>query len=125
MKHYAWLILLSSVPLLAQDPPALVARMNLLQGPVSFQPATLDEWAPASRNYPLTTGDRLYTDDRSRAEIQIGSAAVRLDGHTNFSILNLDDRTVQLGITSGAVNVRVRSMLNGEVYEVDTPNGAV
>ncbi len=125
MKHFVWLALLSSVTLFAQDPPSRVARLNLLQGPVSFQPGTLDEWAPASRNYPLTTGDRLYTEDRSRAELQIGSASVRLDGRTNFSILNLDDATMQVGITSGAISVRVRSMLGDDVYEVDTPNGAV
>ena len=125
MKHFVWMALLGASALLAQDPPSRVARLNLLQGPVSFQPGTLDEWTAASRNYPLTTGDRLYTDDGARAELQIGSASVRLDGRTNFSILNLDDRTMQLGITSGAIHVRVRSTPGDDVYEVDTPNGAV
>ena len=44
---------------LAQDPPARVARLNLIDGQVSFQPASLDTWAPATLNYPLTTGDHI------------------------------------------------------------------
>src|SRR5260370_26154918 len=51
----------------ADDPPSRVARLSYADGSVSFRPGNLDDWAPASRNRPLTTGDRLWTDKRSRS----------------------------------------------------------
>ena len=50
---------------------------------------------------PMTTGDRLWADQDSRAEAELGSAVIRLAANTGFSFLNLDDRTVQIELTSG------------------------
>jgi len=107
------------------DPPSRVARLNLINGQVSFQPASLDTWTSATLNYPLTTGDHLYTDAASRAELHIGSNVVRLDSRTNFGFLNLDDQTVQMRFTEGAMEVRVRSLSDDDAWEIDTPNGAI
>src|SRR5438552_10026923 len=74
-----------------EDPPARVGRLSYLSGTVSFQPAGADEWAEATLNYPVTTGDRLWADDQSRAEVHVGSSAIRLSMRTAFSFLNLDD----------------------------------
>ena len=60
------------------DPPERAARLSLIQGDVSLQPAGEEEWTRAVLNRPLTTGDKLWTDQGARAEIQSGSAAVRL-----------------------------------------------
>ena len=109
----------------AQDPPSRVARLSWTQGAVSFQPATVDEWAPAILNYPLTTGDHLYTDAAARAEMQIGPNAIRLDAHSNFGFLDLDDATVQMQFTEGAMEIRVRDMADRDLYEIDTPEGAI
>lgn len=108
-----------------QDPPARVARLSLTQGAVSLQPAGDQAWATADVNRPLTTGDKLWTDQDSRAELDIGSAAIRLGRTTGFSFLNLDDRTAQMQVTAGTVIVRVRSLDQDENFEVDTPNLAV
>jgi hypothetical protein len=108
-----------------QDPPGRVARLSFAEGSVSLQPAGVQDWADAVLNRPLTTGDKLWTDQDSRAELDIGDAAVRLGSTTGFSFLNLDDHTAQMQITAGTAIVRVRSMDNGEAYEVDTPNLAV
>ena len=43
---------------------------------------------------------------------------------TGFSFLNLDDRTVQLEITAGAINLRVWSLNRDSDFEIDTPNQA-
>ncbi|MDQ6675686.1 MAG: hypothetical protein M3Z09_00150 [Acidobacteriota bacterium] len=117
--------ILTAGAVLAQDPPSRVARLNLLNGPVSFQPATVDDWTAATPNYPLTTGDHLYTDQGGRVEMRIGPDAIRLNSLTNFGFLNLDDQVVQMRLTEGAVDVRVRGLREGQVWEVDTPNGAV
>ena len=108
-----------------QDPPARVARLSLAQGAVSLQPAGDQDWATADVNRPLTTGDKLWTDQDSRAELDIGSAAIRLGSATGFSFLNLDDHTAQMQVTAGTVIVRVRSLDQNENLEVDTPNLAV
>jgi hypothetical protein len=108
-----------------QDPPARVARLSLTQGSVSLEPAGTQEWANADVNRPLTTGDKLWTDQNSRAELDIGSAAIRLGDTTGFSFLNLDDKTAQMQVTAGTLIVRVRSLGEGETLEVDTPNLAV
>ena len=109
----------------AQDPPARVARLNLINGQVSFQPASVDTWTAANLNYPLTTGDHLYTDAGSRAEMHIAPNAIRLGAQTNFGFLNLDDRTVQMRFTEGSMEVRVRALGDQDVYEIDTPQGAI
>jgi hypothetical protein len=44
------------------DPPSRVARLSYVEGSVSLEPAGMQEWTAAERNRPLTTGDRLWTD---------------------------------------------------------------
>ena len=79
-------------PLVAADPPSRVARLNYVQGSVSFRPAGLNDWVPATVNYPLTIGGDLWVDQTARAELHIGSTAIRLASQTSFSFLNLDDQ---------------------------------
>ena len=122
----ACVLIVAAAPMWAQDdPPSRVARLNLVEGSVSFQPSGRDEWSAATINYPLTIGDRLWTDERSRAEMHIGSTSIRLDAHTALAFLNLDDRMTQLRLSDGTVNITIRNLAEDEAYEVDTPNGAV
>src|SRR5882672_12589811 len=107
-----------------QDPPSRVARLSYMEGSVSFQPAGESEWVEAVPNRPMTTGDKLWADNNSRAELQLGSAVIRLSANTGFSFLNLDDRTAQLQLTSGSLNINVRHLDHDDVFEVDTPNQA-
>jgi hypothetical protein len=106
------------------DPPGRVARLGYLQGSVSFLPAGETDWVGAVPNRPMSTGDQLWTDENSRAEVQLGSAVIRLAPLTTFSFLNLDDDTVQIQLSSGAINVTVRWLRDQEDFEVDTPNQA-
>ncbi len=106
------------------DPPGRVARLGYLQGSVSFQPAGETDWVQAVTNRPITTGDQLWTDRDSRAEVQLGAAVIRLAGNTGFSFLNLDDYTTQIQLTSGAININVRRLGDDQAFEVDTPNQA-
>ena len=104
------------------DPPDRAARLSYLEGDVSLQPAGEEEWAAAIVNRPLTTGDKLWTDQGARAEIQVGRAAVRLGSGTGFSFLNVDDNTIQMRVTAGVINVSVRDLAGNEHIEIDTPN---
>ena len=105
----------------AADPPARVARLANIGGAVSFSPAGEDEWVFAIPNRPLITGDRVWADAGARAELQIGSLALRLGSQTSVTILNLDDRVAQFQLAQGALNVRVRRIDPGQTIEVDTP----
>ena len=115
-------LLLLAAATVRADPPARVGRVNHVEGSISLAPGGDDEWLEAPRNRPLTRGDRLWTDRGSRAELQVGSSALRLDGRTRLEILALDERSTQLSLTQGTVYVRVRSLPEGENFEVDTPN---
>jgi Family of unknown function (DUF6600)/FecR protein len=122
------ILFLAARPALAQDnqdrddPPGRVARLGYVEGAVSFQPAGEQDWVQAVPNRPMTTGDKLWADQNSRAELQLGSAVIRLSANTGVTLLNLDDQTVQLELSSGAVNVRVRELDPSTDFEIDTPN---
>jgi hypothetical protein len=107
------------------DPPERAARLALIRGEVSMQPAGEEDWAPALLNRPMTTGDKIWTENGARAEIQVGQAAIRLDGNTGFSFLNLDDNTVQMRMTAGTMIVDVRGLTGREQIEIATPNVAL
>jgi hypothetical protein len=107
------------------DPPGRVARLNYIQGSVSFQPAGTQQWIDANPNRPLTTGDNLWADQNSRGELHVGSTAIRLSAQTGFSILNLNDQAVQIEVAQGSIELHVRDIANTQAYEVDTPNLAM
>jgi hypothetical protein len=104
------------------DPPSRVARLGFTSGAVSFQPAGTDDWVAAFINRPITTGDKLWTDQDSRAELNIGSASIRMSGMTGFSFLNLTDNVTQIQLTAGTLRVRVKRLDENETFEIDTPN---
>ena len=118
--------LLTSVAMAdGDDAPGRAARLSYISGTVSFQPGSVEDWVPATLNRPMTTGDRLWTEPGARAEMHIGSAAVRLNGHTSFALMNLDDRTTQIQVSVGVASVRLRRLADDENFEIDTPQLAL
>ena len=118
-----WVALAAGISLFGQvDPPTRVGRINYIAGAVSMQPGAVDDWVSAQLNRPLSTGDNLWVEDGGRAELHIGSTAIRLSGGTGMSFLNLDDRSVQLRLTEGSLQVHVRNLDEDDSFEIDTPN---
>jgi len=109
----------------SQDPPGRVARLNFMQGSVSFRPAGEDDWVTAVPNRPMVTGDDLWADEDSRAEVHVGSAAIRLGPKTGITFLELDDHTTQIRLAQGSIILRVRHVDDDDNYEIDTPNIAL
>lgn len=107
------------------DPPSRVGRLNLIEGSVSYRPADSDEWTPATLNYPLTTGDQVWTEAGARAEAHVGQAAIRLAPETDFSVALLDDQTVRLQLSQGSLDVRLRGLEPDELFEVVTPEASI
>ncbi|MEO5924260.1 MAG: hypothetical protein ABIR70_10575 [Bryobacteraceae bacterium] len=106
------------------NPPSRAARLSWVEGSVSFQPGGVDDWVPATLNRPFTTGDRLWSDAGGRAELHLGSAALRLGSRTNFTFLNWTDNTTQVQLSAGTLSVRVRNLAGQEAIEIDTPQAA-
>jgi hypothetical protein len=107
------------------DPPSRVARLSYISGPVSFKAAGTDAWVAALTNRPLTAGDELWTDRDARAELDIGHAFARVDSRTSIGILNLDDRGVQIRVSEGTTQIRLRRLDEEDEFELATPQAAV
>ena len=104
------------------DPPIRVGRVSHVDGNVSYSPAGNDEWVHAQVNRPVVTGDRLWADERARAEMTIDNSTWWLGAYTSVSVSNLDDRIAQFQLQQGTLDFRVRRMSTGNIVEVDTPN---
>ena len=107
------------------DPPGRVARLSYMEGSVSFEPAGEDNWSQASLNYPLTTGDRLWTDKGARAELETGNIAIRMSEQTDLTTTNLTDQFLQLGLAQGSLRITAYDLRSGGEVEMDTPSAAV
>ena len=114
------------VPTLARaaDPPGRVGRLSYIEGTVSLHLADQGDWSPATLNYPVTTGQSFWADENSRAEIQIGPAELRLDQTSQLDVSNLDDRSIDVRLDQGVLNLDLEQMPPGEV-SVTTPRGRV
>jgi hypothetical protein len=108
-----------------QDPPSQVARISVLAGNVSVEPASVSQFSAAEANYPLTTGDRLYADVGSNAELQTDQLAVRLGQQTDLTVTAMTDTLAQFGLASGSVHLRSFGLDPKATVELDTPNVAV
>ncbi|HVO34619.1 MAG TPA: DUF6600 domain-containing protein, partial [Gemmatimonadales bacterium] len=131
--------LLLGPPLAAQEPspppppapadsgnaPARVARISYVQGDVSFQPSGDTAWSMASVNYPVTSGDRLYAGNGARAELQVGSVAIRIGASSDLTMSDLTEQLVQLGLAQGTARVTISKLEPGDSVELDTPRGAL
>ncbi|MGH9442541.1 MAG: DUF6600 domain-containing protein [Thermoanaerobaculia bacterium] len=120
---------LLSVPAAAQDSDIhqTVARISYLSGDVSYSRGDdPDDWQAPAVNVPLTLGDRIYSPENGRAELQIrGGEFIRIAPRTDLAALNLTDEVRQFSLTSGTASVQLRRLEDDETFEVDTPNVAV
>ena len=107
------------------DPPARVGRVSLIEGEVTFHDTAANESSPATLNWPVTGGAGLSTAPGARAEVRIGSTAVRLDGATALTFARLDDQTIRLELQYGAVTVRVRSREAADAFVLETRDARV
>ena len=127
-------ILLSAPPAPAQYGPEpfdddvrqAVARISWFEGEVSFNRGDdPDDWQPASINYPMTVGDRLWTASGSRAELQLPGATLYLAPESELGALDLTREARQVSLTLGTVTVRLHRLGREELFELATPNVSV
>jgi len=96
-----------------------IARLSYLEGHVSFQHTDEVDWTAASINLPLQPGDRVYTGDNGRAEIEFDDGSVlRLAGKTDIEILSMRQQLIQLRVLIGLCSLMSRSSV---AFEINTP----
>jgi hypothetical protein len=113
------LALLSVAAAAEPDPPARVGRASLVEGDVAYQRD--GEWVPLPVNWPITTGARLSAAPGARAEVRVGSTAVRLSGATELEVVRLDDDAIALRLLNGTIDARVRDGEVARAFSVATP----
>ena len=119
----AALALAGSSIALAQDVVSVpAAHLNHAEGSVAYAPQGDKEWHDVQPRRLLKRGDRLWTDRGSRAEVQAGGHAVRLDGETQLVLENVGDAATQLSLTHGAMVATVTHLNPGDSFEGGTPN---
>jgi hypothetical protein len=107
----------------AGDPPGRAARLSDVSGQVWLYNPDTNEWAGVERNQPLTTGDRIATDNDGRAEITLGTTTLRLDVATEIEIVRLDDARYTVRLQSGSVAARLRNAQALTEFELNTDEG--
>ena len=106
------------------DPPERIARLSYVEGEIAFQGAQ-ESVRSALPDRPLIPGDRLSTERGGRAELTLGTAAVRLDEQSDLAIVALDATTVWVELDTGTASVYLRELLESEMFEIVTPNTAI
>jgi hypothetical protein len=105
------------------DPPGRVGRIGDTDGAVWLYDDEQGEWIQARRNRPVTEGDRISAEQGARAEIDIGSATLRLEGATDVEFTQLDDARVRIRLHGGSVALRVRGADSVRDFSVITAEG--
>lgn len=105
-------------------PPERVAVLQYLSGSVSIQPQGAGSWVAATANRPLGASDNVWTDKASRAELSVGTGLLRMNSETSLTVINVSNRMVQVKLSQGTLNLHVRHLFDGEIYEVDSNNGS-
>ena len=106
----------------SETPLGRAAWMSLAQGNVQLAPSDTRQWGATETNRPLAQGDQLATRAGSRAELHVGSTALRLQGDSMLEFSRLDDYATQVKLTQGSLSLHLRELAPGEQVEIDTPN---
>ena len=107
----------------ASDPPERAGRLAEVNGQVWIYATDSGEWVAAQRNRPITTGDRLSTENDGRAEVRVGSSVLRIAGNTEIEVLQLDDDHVSVQLHSGSATARLRTREAANEFGLATEEG--
>ena len=99
-----------------------LTRISTIEGNVGYQRVPDEEWDAVSANMPLEPGDRIYTGQGGRVEIEFEEGSVlRLSENTDIEILTLDEDYVQIRMLLGIASITVEKGLD---FEIATPAAA-
>ena len=91
------------------DPPERVGRLSVVAGDVQAWDEARQAWQPAQLNLPVTSRSAFLSGPGARAEVTVGSAALRLDAESQANLLRLDDGGTDIEVPRGSVGIRLRA----------------
>jgi hypothetical protein len=107
----------------AGDPPARVGWLSNLAGAVSFHSAGQDQWTTASQNYPIASGDAVWTQPQAQASIMVDASRIALNGGTEVTAQEIDQATLTAVLSQGEVFLNLVGMKPGQSVVIETPRG--
>ena len=122
---FAGLVMAGVMSTVLADPPGRVGRISYATGDVAFQNTHNGESDAAQVNWPVTTQNVISTGPNGRAEVRIGSTAIRLDDDTEIEFSRLDDDQIRIRLLAGRMALRVKSRDTVPELEIRTPHGRV
>jgi len=105
------------------DPPPQAGRISYISGNVSIQPASSDQWGQAYPNLPIGPGDRIFTDNDGRAEIQIGRTYVRIAPNSDVTLVDDSQFNINFGVAQGSIRLHSFGLWPRQLVDISTPNG--
>ncbi|WP_419757285.1 DUF6600 domain-containing protein [Acidisoma sp.] len=105
------------------DPPARVGWLSNLSGSVSFHSASQDQWVTATPNYPVATGDAVWTQPQAAASVMVDSTRLALSGGTELTAQEIDQSTIAAVLSQGEVFLDVAALQQGQSVVIATPRG--
>ncbi len=118
-----------AVSALASDDDFRHGRIRYLEDGVTIQRASEAGAEEAGLNVPFLPGDRIWTDDRGRAEFQfVDGSVLRLDTQSKLDYVAHEDgrsERIVLRLWSGGLVLQARNGQRVADYAIETPGGLV
>lgn len=96
------------------DPPGRVGRLSHAEGQIEAWTQDSNAWAAVVINTPIASQTGLWTAADGRAEVRIGSTAVRLDGDSQVNFKQIDDHALLIEVPRGVARVRLRTLADDD-----------
>ena len=120
------LLVMSGVPARADEPDAtsiIPPRLSYVDGSVAFWRPGAEQWTPAQLNTALAPGDQLHTGHQGTVELQVGGRAfVRAWGDSELAVIDQAGDLLHLKVTDGHVVADLRTVEQGGIVHVETPD---
>jgi hypothetical protein len=107
----------------SDDPPPEAGRISYITGTVSIQPVSSEEWGQAYPNLPVGPGDRIFTDNGGRAEVQIGRTYVRIGPNSDVTLVEDSQFNINFGVAQGSIRLHSFGLWPRQLVDISTPNG--
>jgi hypothetical protein len=112
-----------AAPATGGDPPARVGWLSNLSGSVSFHSASQDQWVTATQNYPVASGDAVWTQPQAAASVMVDSTRIALGGGTELTAQEIDQTTITASLSQGEVFLDIAALQQGQSVVIETPRG--
>ncbi|HTW70467.1 MAG TPA: DUF6600 domain-containing protein [Acetobacteraceae bacterium] len=109
----------------AENPPERVGWLQRINGGVSFHTADQDQWSQAVANYPVASGDSLWTEPDASAQVAISASVIGMAGGTELDVDTLDANGLQSTLPQGEIYLDLSGLAPSEAWSVQTPRGLV